>query len=139
MPTSFVSLLMMLFAIVSALIGLNQEGYAAHGLEVDAGEYAVNLYHTAAKYLMWHVFGLIFLALLYDRWVDLRTRVLIGLAALTFALGIVTFSGGMYRVPFGGTLGPVIFGAVAFMVGWGLMGLGVISGWWAGRAASSYS
>ncbi len=139
MPTSSVSVLMMLFAIASALIGLNLEGYAAHGLEVDAGEYAVSIYHTAAKYLMWHVFGLIFLALLYDRWTDRRTRIVIGAAAVCFAVGIVTFSGGMYRVPFGGTLGPVIFGAVIFMVGWGIMALGVISGWWAARSASSFS
>jgi len=139
MPTSNASMLMMLFACASALFGLNYEGYAAHGLELEAGEYAVDLYHTAAKYLMWHVFGLIFLALLYDRWPDLRTRSVIGLAAIAFALGIVTFSGGMYRVPFGGTLGPVIFGAVSFMAGWALMGLGVVSGWWAGRQASPLS
>ncbi len=136
MPTSFISTLMSLFAVANALFALNMESYAAHGLELDAGEYAVHLYHTGAKYHMWHVFALLFTALLYDRWQDRLTRLLLGAAALCFAIAMVAFSGGMYRVPFGGGMTPVIAGAVLFLVGWGALGLGLVSGWWQTRRAA---
>lgn len=122
MQTSIPALLMIAFAAINAIFAINMESDAGHGgVEAELGEYAVHLYRTAAKYHMWHVLGLLSLGILYDLWTDRWSRVSIGIGGLSFALGIVLFSGGMYLVPAGGSLTPVIIGAVIFFIGWGAL------------------
>ena len=135
MKTSLPSLLMIGFAALNAIIALDLEAEAGHGeLEAEFGEYAVHLFHTSAKYHMWHVLGLIGFGALYDLWTDRWTRLAIGLGGLALALGIIFFSGGMYRVPYGGTLTPVIVGAVFQMAGWGMLFIATISRYIAQRS-----
>ena len=79
MHTSLPSLAMIAFAAINAFIALDMSGEAGHGLEDELGKYAVHLYHTSAKYHMWHVLGLMGLAVLYDLWTDRWSRLCIGL------------------------------------------------------------
>ena len=106
MHTSLPSLAMIAFAAINALIALDMSGEAGHGLEAELGEYAVHLYHTSAKYHMWHVFALIGTAILHDLWTDRWSRLCLKFAGLGFALGIVLFCGGYYRLPAGRVSNP---------------------------------
>ncbi len=127
MNSQRVSGLMVLIAVINGYIALDYSAYAGHGeLEEIAGEYAVRLYHTSAKYQMWHVFALIGAAVLYELWTQKYVRIALGVAATGFAVGIGIFCYGYYSVPFGGTLTPVIIGAVIMTAGWVVFGIAAL-------------
>ncbi|MCB2108405.1 MAG: DUF423 domain-containing protein [Rhodobacteraceae bacterium] len=125
MPLSRPALGITLFAVVNGLIAQVLEGYAAHGLVEIAGDYAPTLYHTSAKYHMWHVLALFFVVLIYDRVTVLPARVLLWVTVALFSIGMVMFSGGMYGVPFGASIYITVAGAILLQVGWGAFVLAI--------------
>lgn len=117
-----------LFAVVNGLVAQILESYTAHGLTDVAGEYAATLFHMSAKYHMWHVLGLLFIGLTYDRCPSGTVRRMLAGTAILFALGMVAFSGGMYLVPFGGHVYVAVAGAIILQVGWGFFVLTAAAG-----------
>jgi uncharacterized membrane protein YgdD (TMEM256/DUF423 family) len=126
MPLSRTALAIVAFAAVNGLVAQVLEAYAAHGLAEVAGDYAPTLYHTSAKYHMWHVLALLFVALIYDRVaVPVARWGLLAVVAL-FSVGTVAFSGGMYGVPFGGSVYYAVAGAILLQAGWAVFAASII-------------
>jgi uncharacterized membrane protein YgdD (TMEM256/DUF423 family) len=106
------------FALLAVAIG----AFAAHGLKAVLGSYQLGLFETAARYQMYHAFGLMIVGL-----VSLQTRFperLLKSAALAFALGILLFSGSLYLLALTGIrwLGAITpLGGTAFIAGWLLL------------------
>lgn len=127
MSFSKTALAIMLFAAVNGLIAQICEGYAAHGLEDAAGSYAPTLYHTSAKYHMWHVLAMLFAGLIYDRIVSPSSQWLLIGATVLFGVGMASFSGGMYAVPFGGSVYFAVAGAILLQIAWGVLALAFVA------------
>lgn len=105
-------------------LGVALGAFGAHGLRPWLPLQRVTIFETAVRYHMFHALALLAVALLMGLYPE-RIR---GLrrSAISFTLGIVLFSGGLYGtalsdfLPFR-YLVPV--GGVAFLVGWGLLAL----------------
>jgi uncharacterized membrane protein YgdD (TMEM256/DUF423 family) len=98
--------------------------FGAHALRGTLDAQAVELWHTAVNYHMWHALALT-LAVVFGRG---RSA---AVARFAFAFGIVLFSGSLYALALGaprwtGIVTP--FGGVAFIVGWIALGLSVRHG-----------
>lgn len=93
--------------------------FAAHGLKQVLDAYSLGLIETAVRYQMYHAIALLIVSvisavpLISPRWLKL--------AAITFILGIVLFSGSLYLLALSGIkwLGAVTpLGGIAFILGW---------------------
>ncbi len=111
----------LLLGCVFALTGVAAGAFGAHILKrtLDPGMLAV--YDTAARYQMYHAFGLFVVAWAVDRSPNGRFAA----AGWLFVAGILLFSGSLYAVSLAeiawlGTLTPL--GGVAFLAGWGILG-----------------
>ena len=94
--------------------------YAAHGLEGEAQERARHWVETGAQYQMLHTLALLSVAVLCDRAPD-AVQPWLAAAGWAFLIGIVFFSGGLYKMALTGwpSLGPVVpLGGLAFFAGW---------------------
>jgi uncharacterized membrane protein YgdD (TMEM256/DUF423 family) len=92
--------------------------FGAHALRGVLDARAVELWHTAVDYHVWHALALALAAGLGGG----RSR---GVAIVAFATGIVLFSGSLYALALGaprwiGIVTPL--GGVAFVVGWLALG-----------------
>ena len=103
------------FAMLAVMIG----AFAAHGLKQVLDAYSLGLIETAVRYQMYHAIALLIVSvisavpLISPRWLKL--------AAITFTLGIVLFSGSLYVLALSGIkwLGAVTpLGGIAFILGW---------------------
>ena len=103
------------FAMLAVMIG----AFAAHGLKQVLDAYSLGLIETAVRYQMYHAIALLIVSvisavpLISPRWLKL--------AAITFTLGIVLFSGSLYLLALSGIkwLGAVTpLGGIAFILGW---------------------
>jgi uncharacterized membrane protein YgdD (TMEM256/DUF423 family) len=103
------------FAMLAVMIG----AFAAHGLKQVLDAYSLGLIETAVRYQMYHAIALLIVSvisavpLISPRWLKL--------AAITFILGIVLFSGSLYLLALSGIkwLGAVTpLGGIAFILGW---------------------
>jgi uncharacterized membrane protein YgdD (TMEM256/DUF423 family) len=98
---------------LSVLLG----AFAAHGLSGLLTAKALQLWHTAVQYQMYHVFALLAVAgLLHHQ----SSKALI-LAGLAFILGSFLFCSSLYALALGapaaiGIITP--FGGLSFLVGW---------------------
>lgn len=133
MPLSRSALLIIVFAAANGLVAQLCEGYAAHGLEEAAGSYAPTLYHTSAKYHMWHVLALLFAGLAFDRMTSRVARIVMVAAVAVMSAGMVSFAGGMYGVPFGASVYFAVAGAILLQISWGLLALAMLAQIMAGR------
>ena len=91
--------------------------FAAHGLKDHLEPTALETFQTGVRYQTWHALAIVLCAALGDR---RRT----GPAAVSFAVGILLFSGSLYGLALAELrwLGPVTpFGGLAFLVGWLLL------------------
>ena len=105
-------------------LGVALGAFGAHGLRPWLPLQRITIFETAVRYHMFHALALLGVALLMGLYPE-RIR---GLrrAAISFTLGIVLFSGGLYGTALSDFLPfryMVPVGGVVFLVGWGLLAL----------------
>ncbi|HUT47961.1 MAG TPA: DUF423 domain-containing protein [Alphaproteobacteria bacterium] len=91
--------------------------FAAHGLEKRLDRQALDWIETGVRYQMWHALALMGGAALMA-W---KPRPALSVAVISWAAGIVLFSGALYLLAFTGNrafahVAP--FGGIAFIAGW---------------------
>ncbi|WP_347928239.1 DUF423 domain-containing protein [Pseudomonas helvetica] len=113
------------FLMLAAFFGFTGVGlgaFAAHGLKDRLSAEYLAIFHTGVTYQLVHTLALLGVALLA---VQIPGR-LITWAGVSFALGILLFSGSLYLLTLTGVskLGIVTpFGGLAFLVGWLCLGI----------------
>ncbi len=109
------------FAVIAAINGLLAVGlgaFGAHGLKGKIPNHLFDVYQTAVQYHFYHVFALLFIAVL--GFVHLNGRFAI-ISGWLFIVGTVLFSGSLYFLALGGPkiLGPITpLGGLCFLSGW---------------------
>lgn len=109
-----------LFLLLGAINGLISVGAGAYGRHGPFDQYAREMFAIASQYQISHGLALIATAWLASR-VDDRSRPLIVVAGLAFALGVVFFSGSLYWFAIVGSLpfsGAAPIGGFLLMLGW---------------------
>ena len=107
--------------------------FGAHGLRGIVSDLAVATFETGVRYQFYHVFGLLFLGILYKEF----GNSLLQWAGRLFIAGIILFSGSLYVLTFLkaavipgynwiGAITPI--GGIAFIAGWILLFFGVVKG-----------
>ena len=106
---------------ISGAVCVMLGAFAAHGLEGRLSERYMDVFQTAVFYQLVHTLALLGLICLPDQLVNPKVRYW---AAISFALGILIFSGSLYLLVFThiGALGMITpIGGSAFIVGWLLL------------------
>jgi uncharacterized membrane protein YgdD (TMEM256/DUF423 family) len=100
------------------------EAKSIAGMEVPASYKAIEDFHTAARYHMYHALALIAVGLVAAR----RPNRALSVAAWLFAAGILLFSGGLYVYTLTGQrfwgVGPPPVGGLLFILGWLALAIG---------------
>lgn len=113
-------------ASVLGMLGVIAGAFAAHGLKQYLSGQQLEVWHTAVQYQFYHVFALLFLAI-----ID-RGDKLIRISYYLFSFGIVFFSGSLYLLACRELLGwgwitamgPITpLGGLLFIVGWATLAL----------------
>lgn len=113
------------FLMLAAFFGFTGVGlgaFAAHGLKDRLSAEYLAIFHTGVTYQLVHTLALLGVALLATQ---IPGR-LITWAGVSFAIGILLFSGSLYLLTLTGVskLGIVTpFGGLAFLVGWLCLGI----------------
>ncbi|TVT86564.1 DUF423 domain-containing protein [Pseudomonas sp. H3(2019)] len=113
------------FLMLAAFFGFTGVGlgaFAAHGLKDRLSAEYLAIFHTGVTYQLVHTLALLGVALLAAQ---IPGR-LITWAGVSFAIGILLFSGSLYLLTLTGVskLGIVTpFGGLAFLVGWLCLGI----------------
>ncbi|MEY4704178.1 MAG: hypothetical protein RL042_374 [Nitrospirota bacterium] len=95
--------------------------FGAHALKEILDEHRLQVFDTAARYQMYHAFGLCIVAWAIDRYPGQRLEQ----TGWLFTIGILLFSGSLYVVSLAGVrwMGAVTpIGGAAFLAGWLLFG-----------------
>lgn len=95
--------------------------FGAHALKEILDEHRLQVFDTAARYQMYHAFGLCIVAWAMDRYPGQRLEQ----TGWLFTIGILLFSGSLYVVSLAGVrwMGAVTpIGGAAFLAGWLLFG-----------------
>lgn len=111
---------------ISVMLG----AFAAHKLKQIVSEQAVNIFETAVRYQIYHVFALALSAVMYKEY----PNKLISASGILFMLGILFFSGSLYLLTYItannimgldwiGAITPI--GGLFFIIGWLCLSLGV--------------
>ncbi len=105
-------------AAVFGMLAVAAGAFGAHGLQGVLTERMLEVYQTAVSYQMYHALALGLTAIAS---VSLGSRGAMTLAAWSFTLGILVFSGSLYALVFTGItefgmMTPL--GGVAFIIGW---------------------
>ncbi|WP_297841459.1 DUF423 domain-containing protein [Pseudomonas sp.] len=102
--------------------GVALGAFAAHGLKNKLSAEYLAIFHTGVLYQLIHTLALLAVALIA---VQIPGR-LVTWAGISFAVGILLFSGSLYVLTLTGIskLGIITpFGGLAFLIGWALLGL----------------
>jgi uncharacterized membrane protein YgdD (TMEM256/DUF423 family) len=102
--------------------GVALGAFAAHGLKNKLSAEYLAIFHTGVLYQLIHTLALLAVALIA---VQVPGR-LVTWAGISFAVGILLFSGSLYMLTLTGIskLGIITpFGGLAFLIGWALLGL----------------
>jgi uncharacterized membrane protein YgdD (TMEM256/DUF423 family) len=102
--------------------GVALGAFAAHGLKNKLSAEYLAIFHTGVLYQLIHTLALLAVALIA---VQIPGR-LVTWAGISFAVGILLFSGSLYMLTLTGIskLGIITpFGGLAFLIGWALLGL----------------
>jgi len=122
------------FLAVGALLGgiaVALGAFGAHGLKRIVPPDTVVTFQTGVQYQMYHGLALIAVAIVFEKFPNRLIR----LAALSFCVGVLLFSGSLYLLTFLKATGKVglegigiitPFGGVFFILGWLLFFLGVM-------------
>lgn len=104
-----------LFAATAVMLG----AFGAHGLKKIISDSSLQIFETGVRYQMYHAFGLMIAAIIFNT--SVQKRVL--LAGRLFTAGIIIFSGSLYfmsitgdKFRFIGAITPI--GGVCFIAGW---------------------
>lgn len=109
------------FAVIAALNGFLAVGlgaFGAHGLKGKIPNHLFEAYQTAVQYHFYHVFALLFVAVL--GFINLNGR-FVTASGWLFIIGTLFFSGSLYFLALGGPkiLGPITpLGGLCFLIGW---------------------
>lgn len=107
----------LLVAAVAGFLAVALGAFAAHGLrDVLSAEY-LTVFQTGVHYQMVHALALLAVGMLLQKSPARSLRI----AAWSFTLGILLFSGSLYALTLSGvrSLGMITpFGGVAFLIGW---------------------
>lgn len=115
-----------LLGALNGFIGVALGAFGAHGLEGTLDPELLQVWNKAVNYQQLHALGLLLVGVLL-RFENCRR---IRLAGWCLLIGILLFSGSLYALALSGIrpLGAVTpFGGVSFLIGWGLLALGVIA------------
>ena len=109
----------MFFALgaASALIAVGAGAFGAHALRARLAPDLLAVFETAARYQMYHAFGLLVAAWAVTRWPGPWPA----RAGWLFAAGTLLFSGSLYALALSGVrwLGAITpLGGLAFLAGW---------------------
>lgn len=102
--------------------------FGAHALRQMVDARGLEIFETATRYLFYHAFGLIALALASAH-VGAAALKWLRISAILIGVGILFFCGSLYTIVFSGvrSFGAVApIGGTAFIVAWLLFGLGVL-------------
>jgi uncharacterized membrane protein YgdD (TMEM256/DUF423 family) len=116
-----------LFLSLGALLaglGVAAGAFGAHGLSDDLSPDRMAVYETAVRYHLVHALALLIAGVLTIS----KAATLVTVAGYLFLAGVFIFSGSLYLLvltdtPWLGAITPI--GGVAWIVGWGLLALGV--------------
>jgi len=107
-----------LFAATAVVFG----AFGAHGLKKIISESSLQTFEIGVRYQMYHAFGLMIAAIIYNSTIQKRVM----LAGKLFITGIIIFSGSLYflaltenQFRFVGAITPV--GGICFILGWILL------------------
>ena len=121
------------FLKTAALIGafsVALGAFAAHTLKGNISDYAFDIFETAVKYQVYHVFALLAVGIIYK---EFAGKLMIWSGRL-FIIGIILFSGSLYGLaavkaavlPGYNWLGPITpLGGLCFILGWIFLFLGI--------------
>jgi uncharacterized membrane protein YgdD (TMEM256/DUF423 family) len=118
------------FVSLAAILGglsVAAGAFAAHGLQSKISERSLEVFHTGARYQMYHALALLLVGLLISRTASPQPMLLA--SGWLFIVGIAIFSGSLYALSLTGVkiLGAITpLGGVAFIIGWGAL---AIAGW----------
>lgn len=113
---------------ISMALSVGLGAFGAHGLEKRLTEHYLKIYQTGVQYQMIHSIGIIFVGILGGK---LPLSGLIQASGWCFIVGIILFSGSLYVLSITGIskLGMITpFGGLAFIIGWILLGVGMLRG-----------
>ncbi|MEB0079261.1 DUF423 domain-containing protein [Pseudomonas sp. CCI3.2] len=102
--------------------GVALGAFAAHGLKNRLSAEYLAVFHTGVLYQLIHTLALLAVAVIA---IQIPGR-LVTWAGISFAIGILLFSGSLYALTLTGVsqLGIITpFGGLAFLIGWALLGL----------------
>lgn len=114
------------FLKTAALLGafsVAMGAFAAHALKDLVSEYAIGIFETAVRYQFYHVFALIAVGVLYERFGGAMLK----WSGRMFIIGTILFSGSLYALavvkgavlPGFKWLGPITpLGGLCFILGW---------------------
>lgn len=109
------------FAVINGFIVVLLGAFGAHGLQRLVSASALETWHTAVQYHMFHVTGLLAVNLTVRLFVMTRTLFFSGVA---FLIGIILFCGSLYLLTLTGArwLGMITpLGGLMFLAGWALL------------------
>jgi uncharacterized membrane protein YgdD (TMEM256/DUF423 family) len=101
----------------SALIGVAAGAFGAHSLKGRLTPEMLEVFHTGARYQIYHALALLAVAWATTRWPGTQTTA----AGWLFVVGTLLFSGSLYVLSLSGIrwLGAITpLGGVAFLAGW---------------------
>ncbi|MEE9296985.1 MAG: DUF423 domain-containing protein [Phycisphaerae bacterium] len=107
-------------AAVNGLISVAAGAFGAHGLRDKLSPRYLEIFETAARYQMYHVFALVAVAWLASR----QGGWAVSGSGWCFLIGIVLFSGSLYALALSGVerLGMITpMGGALMIIGWGLL------------------
>lgn len=110
-------------AAAAAFTGVALGAFAAHGLKTLISPEMLAVFETGVRYQMYHAFALFAAAAAWSRWQDRKFV----FAGVSFAAGIVLFSGSLYALSVTGVraLGAITpLGGLAFLAGWAFLAWG---------------
>ena len=103
--------------------------FASHAIKNQLSDRALAVFETGVRYQMYHAFGLLVVALLFQQLGEQST--LLTTAGGAFITGILIFSGSLYalsllQIGWLGIITPL--GGIAFLIGWGCLAIAAIRG-----------
>jgi uncharacterized membrane protein YgdD (TMEM256/DUF423 family) len=121
----------LLLATILGALSVGLGAFGAHGLKKIVSPETVASFETAVRYQFYHVFALLAIAIIYEKYPDKFLR----WAGNSFLLGILLFSGSLYAMTIMdatemvgkksiGIVTPI--GGVFFLVGWLLLFFGIM-------------
>ncbi|GEL77315.1 DUF423 domain-containing protein [Tenuibacillus multivorans] len=116
---------LLLIGVVNGFLAVALGAFGAHGLEGRLSEKMLQTWEKAVQYQMFHTVAILIAGMMLLRF----DSSMFASAGWTFLIGIILFSGSLYiyslsTIKTFAMITPI--GGVAFLVGWVLLGIGVM-------------